>query len=318
LICGKTIKKNTIQNKKDIRMTLILCLGNQDQFIQISDRRLTSNGKIIDDESNKAGVVICEDARVGFGFTGLAKSGSFETNFWLTDSIINKNKNFKIVELLIYLRDELNNAFQTFPSLSNLSQNERKLGIIFSGYLYNRFPPLAVCAIISNYIGKAKESNRFEIIPFNEKRPLSYEFTFIQRIGTYEAMVSKDEEILRNFLKERKPAKAIVEEALKIFWEMANRPQARELIGSRLSSIVIPRDFNKPVKAGYHPDILKTEYYLPNCIMLLKNSHVAMQGITFKAIGPNKKPVAYQKWPKNKLCPCGSGKKYKYCHGKRK
>lgn len=60
-------------------MTLILGLGNREQFIQISDRRLTSNGLPQDDESNKAGMLICANGRLAFGFTGLGRAGTFET-----------------------------------------------------------------------------------------------------------------------------------------------------------------------------------------------------------------------------------------------
>ena len=64
-------------------MTLIVALGNTEQVIQISDRRLTCDGKLIDDESNKCGVLFCLNARMAFGFTGLARWKNFETTKWL-------------------------------------------------------------------------------------------------------------------------------------------------------------------------------------------------------------------------------------------
>jgi hypothetical protein len=60
-------------------MTFILALGNREQFIQISDQRLSWDGKLVEDESNKAGILLCKDARHIFGFTGLAKYGNFNT-----------------------------------------------------------------------------------------------------------------------------------------------------------------------------------------------------------------------------------------------
>ena len=47
-------------------MTMILTLGNSDQFIQLSDRRLSSGGWSVDDESNKAGSLVCADAKSEF------------------------------------------------------------------------------------------------------------------------------------------------------------------------------------------------------------------------------------------------------------
>ena len=69
------------------KMTLILTLGNNDQMIQISDRRLSSNGKLIDDESNKCGVLFCKKARTAFGYTGLAQWKSFNTQKWLLKAL---------------------------------------------------------------------------------------------------------------------------------------------------------------------------------------------------------------------------------------
>jgi hypothetical protein len=68
-------------------MTLILTLGNCDQIIQLADRRLTVNGRLQDDELNKAGIFICANARLAFGFTGLARTHGFETQRWLLSAL---------------------------------------------------------------------------------------------------------------------------------------------------------------------------------------------------------------------------------------
>lgn len=64
-------------------MTLILGLANQQQVILISDRRLSVNGKVVEDESNKAATLNLQDARLAVGFTGLARAGRFQTRRWL-------------------------------------------------------------------------------------------------------------------------------------------------------------------------------------------------------------------------------------------
>ena len=58
-------------------MTLILGLANQQQVILISDRRLSCNGKVVEDESNKAATFNLQDARLAVAFTGLASAGTF-------------------------------------------------------------------------------------------------------------------------------------------------------------------------------------------------------------------------------------------------
>jgi hypothetical protein len=53
-------------------MTLIVALMAPAQAILVSDRRLTKNGQLVDDEKNKATVLVCADGRVAVAFTGLA------------------------------------------------------------------------------------------------------------------------------------------------------------------------------------------------------------------------------------------------------
>ena len=68
-------------------MTLIVAAGNKDFAVLAADRRLTSNGKLVDDEANKATILACYDARMAIAFTGLATWGSFSTEKWLLESL---------------------------------------------------------------------------------------------------------------------------------------------------------------------------------------------------------------------------------------
>jgi|HubBroStandDraft_1064217.scaffolds.fasta_scaffold314307_1 hypothetical protein len=68
-------------------MTLILALGNSDQVIQVADRRLSWNGQLREDEASKAGLLECLNARLAFGFTGLAQWPGFDTRDWLLDAL---------------------------------------------------------------------------------------------------------------------------------------------------------------------------------------------------------------------------------------
>ena len=60
-------------------MTLLLALANKDYAMQISDCRLSCNGKLIDVESNKCGALFCLNASAAFCYTGLAKWSGFST-----------------------------------------------------------------------------------------------------------------------------------------------------------------------------------------------------------------------------------------------
>lgn len=69
-------------------MTLILSLANKDFVIQVSDRRLSSNGRIIDEDSNKSTYLVTDDSRMLFGFTGIAQYKSFVTRRWILDTLV--------------------------------------------------------------------------------------------------------------------------------------------------------------------------------------------------------------------------------------
>jgi hypothetical protein len=68
-------------------LTLVLALGNANQVIQLSDRRVSAGGRPVDDESPKAGILHCRNGRFAFGFAGLSQAGSFRTQHWLTDAL---------------------------------------------------------------------------------------------------------------------------------------------------------------------------------------------------------------------------------------
>ena len=115
-------------------MTFILALGNREQFIQVSDRRLSWNGKLVDDESNKAGILLCKDARQVFGFTGLAKYGKFDTRHWLLNALYECcPPDYRINQIMLRLRERATRDFQFLPALKGLDPRRKRLSIMFSG-----------------------------------------------------------------------------------------------------------------------------------------------------------------------------------------
>jgi len=195
---------------------------------------------------------------------------------------------------------------------------------MFSGYLYMHDPPMIGCIIISNYqeLKKARSSEKawdeFESSYTNEKKPMVDNVAFIQRIGAWRAMIPKDEEALRIMLTERKPYKAIISKAISIMYKMADRPEAGGTIGKQLSWIRIPSNRNKGIESGYQSNIPTHATFIPSVAILLgdKNRSVIDEPV-IEAVDPKStSPMNYPKVNKNALCPCGSGKRYKYCHGK--
>jgi uncharacterized protein YecA (UPF0149 family) len=70
------------------------------------------------------------------------------------------------------------------------------------------------------------------------------------------------------------------------------------------------------LQLGFHPDGASHVLRGPNQVISTSEAQIQIADPTFGAAEPeNTPPVAVQKVGRNKPCPCGSGKKFKRCHG---
>lgn len=305
-------------------MTLILTLGNREQVIQISDRRLSWNGKPFDDESNKAGILLCKDSRQIFGFTGLAKWGEFDTWFWILNTLFECcSPDFQINNIMARFKEKASNDFQNLPILKNIPSKHKRLSIMFSGYNYYINPPVSVCGILTNYqdfttgIDEAKAWDHFEMNCWTEHRPLDYPFTHIQRIGSWLAMNKEDELSLRNLLKESKPFEAIANKGVSIVRKMADRRKANNNIGKQLSVTILFRNITSHTLAYYYSNVVQHTMYLPDQVIAINDqNYVVMADINIHAKNSDGSlaVLAVPKVHDNAPCPCKGGLKYKDCH----
>jgi len=305
-------------------MTLIITLGNRDQVMQISDRLLTINGTLKEDESNKAGTLFCADARVIYGFTGLARICDFETKRWLIQALTQcAPPDFTAYKTLERLKERANQDFQNLPTLRQLNKTNKKLTVMFSGYRYHLDPPLAVYAILTNCMDSMispADLDRFQTFYWSESRPINEEFTFVQRVGFWTAMEDQDVDSLRALLRELKPAKAIIGKAVEVMHSIADRPKSKGTIGKQLTTIILPRDPAAIVKSDYYSSLLSYKSYMPDMVFAQgPESLASVSGISVQPVDPsNTPPISVPKARPNEPCPCGSGKKYKKCHGIRR
>jgi hypothetical protein len=309
-------------------MTLILVLGNSDQFIQLSDRRLSAAGKPKTDESDKAIHFTCANARMLVGYSGLAQSGNFNTHRWLMDSLLSCAKpDYDIHFIHKRLQEKANSDFQTFIDIRKLPKRDRRLSVIFSGYLDEIDPPLGVYSIMTNFqdftTGKdyPEAWDEFQCIYGTEKRPWNGEFSLIQRIGAWPAMTKSDEMLLRSFLEKRKPANAIINKSVKMIRAIADRPKANGVIGKQISSVSLPRDPKTDPSYEYHTNIISYDYYFPSMVRAISDNDVmAVDNALVQTQDKSKAtpPIVVPKVGRNDLCPCGSGKRYRKCHGEYK
>jgi hypothetical protein len=303
-------------------MTIILALGNSQQIIQISDRRLSGNGRTIDDESNKAGVLACPNARLSFGFTGLAKYGNFNTMDWLLGLISDAGPpNFQIYDILERLRVAASESFFNHPALRNLARHDKKLSVMFSGYLYNTGVPVQAYALISNYVDW-QSGWAFDVVQeeFNSRyfsaTPGVEDPLFIQRIGNWSGIRDADIEKFRSFLAKKRPAQAVVGYALSYLRELADHPGSSGTIGKQFTSIIIPQNPNADLEGSYHSNVVRREFYMPASVSLFPDQHWSIANVMIRPVEADTPPMSFPTVNKNAPCPCGSRIRYKNCHGK--
>jgi len=302
-------------------MTLILTLGNNDNVVQVSDRRLSCDGKLIDDESNKCGTIICLNARLAFGYTGLARWKRFSTFDWLLDALHHSAApEFTIGEILERLKIKANETFQNDQRLKYASKINKRLAIMFSGYINvnGYFKP--GCTILSNYhnfqnnIAFNEAQDNFEI-HYSSAREGVDNPTLIQRVVNWHAITNSDLNALREFLAKGKPSHAIRDKAFDFIRNIADRKESNGTIGKQLTSITIPKDLHEPVNSQYSSNIVKPETYMPSHVMLLPEQHYTVSNISVRPVENDTPPISVPKVGRNVPCPCGSQKKYKFCHG---
>lgn len=308
-------------------MTIILTLGNRDQVIQFSDRRLSDNGSVVDDESNKAGVLLCLDARLAFGYTGLARVGQFKTHEWLLQSLHEAGPpDFRIGGILERLRRIASATFTSHPALKGLRSDQKRLSMMFSGYVYFDGHPRQGCAILSNYLDWLNgvyfdcAQEEFTAKCFTEETALpDVNPTMIKLVGNWSGFDEAARCEFRLLMMEKKPAHAIVDIAVDYLRQLADDPRSNNSIGKQLSSICIPPDTNRAVETAYHTHVKSWDYFQPDYIQLLPKNEFLVSDLRFEILDrADSPPLLVPKVSRNAPCPCGSKIRYKNCHGRRR
>jgi len=307
-------------------MTLIVAVGNHDQFIQVSDRRLSINGNIYNDESNKAIVLNCANARLSIGFTGLAEVHSFKTKDWILKTIHEcAPEDYTAENIVKRFTIRASTDFGRLPDLKFLPSEHKRLSVMFTGYLNHHEPPLGALAIVSNFQNMDNETISLVAMPEfdayfrEEKRPNDGNISLFAHVGTLPPIPEELRKKVVELVQKRKPAEAIVNKLVEIFRVLSDHPGAGNTIGKQLMSVTIPRDKESGVECSYHSDQVRFESFLPDQIYAVSDKlHLNVQNIS---IGPlyteTTPPMTGPKLRRNQPCWCKSGKKYKNCHGKK-
>lgn len=303
-------------HSRDI-MTIVFALGNLRQVVLISDRRLTRNGKLVTDESNKGGLITCLNGRFAFGFTGLGSVGKFETLPWLVETLREVGSpDFQFGGLLDRLKERADARFRTF---GNVPPQDKRLSVLFAGYIDSATGPIPACAMLTNFQRPVEDDRRFmesqdrardEFSLFTLENPV-----LVRHVGNGAAIRRGEVGRFVDLLRDKNPPWSVVARiGSEYLRELADRRLSQGLIGKQLTSIAISPDKSIPHAVAYHTDVVRAESKMPAEIVLLPWQCTADANITLTP-DPDGKPVAVPKMHREAQCSCGSGLIFKECHG---
>ncbi|WP_246116099.1 SEC-C domain-containing protein [Trebonia kvetii] len=301
---------------------MIITLGNARNALLVSDRRLTLPGGGHDDESNKAFVLTTRDARMAIGFAGLAEAATlrFKTRFWLAQALAEvAPPSHTIVEMLSRLKAKANRE------ISPLRVTDKRLSITGVGYIYTNGQPRLAFFRLSNF-----ESPDMQPLVADRAAHQFQEWTWWAEEGEPSAMLGNISGFFtlppqaqsvwgetKELVRADKPPQAIVSRTVKLIRLTADDRKTQGSVGRQCMSVVISSDPTVQPTSRYHTSEVKATAYMPGIIDARGGPHpvLAVMDASFGAVDETI-PTVVPEVPRNRPCPCGSGRKYKYCHGR--
>lgn len=306
-------------------MTLILALGNRDAVVQFSDRRLSNNGRLVDDEATKCGVIFSPIARLAFGYTGIGRLGSFRTLPWLTGALsASARPDYIILGILERLRDNATETFATHSDLSRAPKQHKVLTVMFSGFIYGGDGHASPAyAFLSNYVDfdtghrfpEVQDAFRLYLFSQNPPRPIERS-GFVQRVGNWAGITPADVTRLQATMDRAPHANEVTDVGVRFIRDVAQRRASQASIGSQIESIRVPSDRTLGVATGYHSIVVRRSTYMPAQVSLFPDQHWVVENIRVTPVDADTPPISVPKVKKNEPCPCGSKLRFKKCHGK--
>ena len=308
---------------------------NQKEATLVSDLRLTRNGRIVESsngevESGKAFALFRPDSRVLVGFTGLAEAGNFKTRKWLLETLCTLAKEKLSIEYLVQRLAE--KATQDIGSLG-ISGKDRRLSIVLAGYQHDHDPPRGVLWLVSNFEIFEKHSTRrdgffrspleaeardqFDTTLEVESRPNTQRPCIVCSLGHCDALPDADLYALGRLVQDGKSRKAIINRAVKALRTAAENSTG-QLIGRRCTSMSLPRDSKRPLDVAYHSEDESYVASTPGAVFADRPDGFIWVSDGLQVRSEHEgvpAPVTFGKVSRNSPCPCGSGVKFKKCHG---
>jgi hypothetical protein len=244
----------------------------------------------------------------------------FLTDHWLTDILSSyTGPRYDVHSIIEWLAARLSTEFASNRELLRLPLADRRLSLMGTGFAAwgDRFGYVNV--LVTNFqdadtLRDAPEPWReFKTWWWTPKRGVP-NATHVQRIGAWPATTLEDLKLLREALERDAAAEELVGIGVGCIRAVADRRASGETVGKNISSIVISRDGT--MTARFDPSDVLDFVAGVNQVVLLPTGSVAFRDVKIRRVTPTGDTRFVPKIGRNKRCPCGSGKKYKSCHGR--
>ena len=295
-------------------MTLLVTILKADETIQLADRKLSESTGIFSGTSNKISYVMANDGQMLLAFTGLAACGLFQTSEWLLDALFRSKGNGNIENAYFGLADLASKEFFDNSLIKQLPPADKRLTIVGSGHGHDGTP---LFFRASNFIStdgmvSPEASDKFELLALTGKLD---EFRSMIYWDGYIVYASTDDfEPVNALVEGNCPTAAIIGKAVAVMREISSKRNTSNFVGTDISVARLPATIGASPVSSYYPDGVDSELPLSANLVDIRTG---APGLMIRDIKIEGVEAVSSSTPRNARCPCGSGKKFKNCHGRK-
>ena len=299
-------------------MTLLACVANQRYTVFGADRRLV--GSSTDDEANKVTILVVADARVVVGFAGLATIGSpptFRTHQWVTETLAqDAPPDCRIEPTVERFRRSATSKYSSIPT----NRATRVTGFAFAGYRYEWIDEELRVRFFHRVVHNGDTSTE-EFRVYDNTLRLGRQ-CYVAAYGSgIDAIDDVHVRQLVQLAEADKPIDALLGKLIDTMYAAADSSKSRGSVNKQCSSVVLPSDLNAQPMVDYFSGKVTNRHYYPNSVAAQCDGTppVPFTDLGVEVGSSSAGPTAHlltPKVPRNWPCPCGSGAKYKRCHGR--
>jgi len=305
-------------------VTLITAAANFAFVVQVADRRLSDGKGPLEEEQAKAIHLRLPRADFLVGYTGLAKIQDKPMNRVLMELLYKSAErgSFEPLATAEAITSHLTTLFQG-RSVRAYRPQDRRLSVMMTGFhrVDDQHHAL-IQGLWTNFQDwgsddSAEAWDRFAFTPFSVRPGVKWP-TLVQRIGAYDALsLETVEEGLRPLLADAKPPTAIRDKMIRM---LPAQSELHPTVGVNANAaILFP---NGLVEWSYWTGAPSWTYSGGNTVLAIPGQSLLAADVEIyasdQAGNPLRtgRPLSVPQVPRNKPCPCGSGRRYRQCHGR--